>query len=345
MKTTTKTLLKELAKIAGAISTNSVIPILENFLFEIKKDTVTVTASDYEIFTKVTFSVESETELNICIPAKILLETLKALPEQPIEFIFDGEQITLIAKQGKYNFMGFDVNDYPTEQIVDSDNIIGFDNFQDILTKTLYCVSKDDLRPAMTGVYFGSDAICSTDAHRLTKYHYYHLNCNNIVPAKALNLIKHDIVNVTFSDTNAHFSYDNVSTSCRLIDAKYPDFNAVIPDDNDKELTINRKDFISSLKRINIYNNNLTSQVIVSVENDSLELTGVNLDYNNKAKEVLNCTYESEKIEFAFSGKFMIDLLSKLDGDTFTILLSKPNRAFTIKENDFTFLLMPIMIQ
>lgn len=360
-------LLRELQKAAGAIASNASMPILEDFLFEIEEDELHITASDLETTIRSSMNVRADGQGKVAIPAKILLETLKALPEQPITISVDEQSfgVEITSSFGKYRLAGEDGADYPAvpqpeevDQIVLHASVLSRG-----IGRTLFAASNDELRPAMNGVLFEVDfssiTFVATDAHKLVKYTFSDIesqvSASFIVPKKSLGLLKNDLpvdaeVTVAFNRKNAFFSFDNTHFTARLIDARYPDYQAVIPEENPNKLTVVRQDLLSSLKRIAIYANKTTNQVMFSIADDSLTISTQDLDFSNEATEQLSCTYEGEPLEIGFNAKFLIEMLSVLDSEEVRIELSNPTRAGILVPVDqpesetILMLVMPVML-
>ncbi len=359
-------LLKQLQLVSGAIASNPVLPILEDFLFTIEDNKLSIAATDLE--TSVTTEIEVMSDGNgaIAVPAKILMDTLKALPQQPITFSFNetfGVEIT--SAYGKYRLSGENGADYPSIPEPDSVDTVTLPTaaLNQAITKTLFATSNDDLRPAMTGVYFqveeGKIVFVATDAHKLVKYTVHDVqgdvNTTFIVPKKALNLLKNALgtggdVSLSFNKANAFFSFGTTKLVCRLIDQKYPDYNAVIPIDNPNLLTVGRTDFQNSLKRIAIYANKTTNQVVLTINPGSLNVSAQDLDFSNEATEQLSCTYEGSPLTIGFNAKFVIEMLGVLESDEVKFELSTPTRAGILLPSDqndgssILMLVMPVML-
>lgn len=359
--------LKQLNKAAGAIGTNPVLPVLEDFLFEIGNNKLQITATNLEttIVTEMNISVEEEGRM--AVPAKILLDTLKALPDQPITFEVneDSRAIEITSAYGKYKLAGDNPDDFPEVQQIDSEEGIELDAavLSKALNNTLFATSNDELRVAMTGVFvqidFNKVTFVATDAHKLVKYTYGGISTEKtgsfIVPKKALSLLKgvltdEGTVVMKHGKTNVSFDLDGSSLLCRLIDANYPDYQAVIPVDNPNTLHVSRTDFLSSLKRIAIYANKTTNQVVLSVDEGSLTISAQDIDFSNEATEQLTCTFDGESMVIGFNGKFLIDILSVLNTEQIKFELSNPNRAGIIlpdeqdEKEDLLMLVMPVMM-
>ncbi len=360
-------LLKNLQKISGVISTNTVLPILEDFLFDIEKNKLTITATDLDTTMSVGMDIESKENFKVAIPARILLDSLKALPEQPITIAVDETTngIEITTDNGKYKLSGENSADFPKEPTAD-----GVDEVKLVssilnkgVSKTLFAVSNDELRPAMTGVFFQLDdngiTFVATDAHKLVKFNRSDVkggNASFIVPKKALNLLKAVVpnndteVSVQFNKSNAFFSFENIQLICRLIDAKYPDYNAVIPKENPNLLSIQKDDFYSSLRRTSIFSNKTTHQVVLKMAGSELTISAQDLDFSNEASEKLSCEYQGNPMEIGFNAKFLLEMLGALDCSDINIELSTPNRAGIIRPTekdeaeDLLMLVMPVML-
>lgn len=360
-------LFKNLQKIGGVISTNTVLPILEDFLFDIDKNTLNITATDLDTTMSVSMDVESKESFKVAIPARILLDSLKALAEQPITIAVDETTngIEITTDNGKYKLSGENSADFPKEPTAEGVDEVKLASsiLNKGISKTLFAVSNDELRPAMTGVYFQLDdngiTFVATDAHKLVKYNHSEIkggNASFIVPKKALNLLKAVLqnndteVSVQFNKSNAFFSFNNIQLICRLIDAKYPDYNAVIPKENPNLLSVQKEDFFSSLKRTSIYSNKTTHQVVLKMAGSELTVSAQDLDFSNEASEKLSCDYQGNAMEIGFNAKFLIEMLAALDSSDINIELSTPNRAGIIRptdkdENeDLLMLVMPVML-
>lgn len=361
-------LLKNLQKVSGVISSNTVLPILEDFLFVIENGKLSVTATDLDTTMSVVMDVESKENFKIAIPAKILLDSLKVLPEQPITISVDENTnaIEITTDNGKYKLSGEHSDDFPKEPVEDeiTEVLIPSNVLSNGIQKTLFAVSTDELRIAMTGVFFTINeeglTLVATDAHKLVKFNRNDIATPEensfIVPRKALNLLKAIVanndttVNLKFNKSNAFFTFDNAKLICRLIDAKYPDYSAVIPKDNPNVLTINKDDLHAALKRTSIFSNKTTHQVILKLGGSELTVSAQDLDFSNEASEKLICEYEGNEMEIGFNAKFLIEMLGTLDASDITLELSTPSRAGIIKpteknENeDLLMLVMPVMI-
>lgn len=361
-------LLKQLSAINGVITTNPVVPILENFLFDIKEGTLVITASDLQTSMMTELEVEAKENGSIAIPAKILMETLRNLPEQPVTFSIDSDtySIEINSDNGRYKLSGENATDFPRIPTVSDGYSVNMSSgiLGQAINNTIFATSNDELRPAMTGVYIKLDVtnttFVATDSHRLIRYRRVDVVADQphsmIIPRKALTLLRATLpsentnVNMEFNASNAFFNFNNVKMICRLIDERFPDYENVIPQDNKNDVVISKGALLSSLKRIAIYANKTTHQVRLKITGSELMISAEDLDFSNEANERLSCDHNGADIEIGFNAKFLIEMLSNLDTDEITLKLNAPNRAGIILPNekddneDMLMLVMPVML-
>ncbi|MBX0331650.1 DNA polymerase III subunit beta [Pontibacter sp. HSC-14F20] len=361
-------LLKQLASINGVVTNNPVVPILENFLFEINDSTLTITASDLETSMITELQVEAKESGRIAAPAKILIETLKNLPDQPVTFTIDEETYTIeiSSANGRYKLSGENATDFPRIPVVKGGSAIEIPSnvLARAINKTIFAVSNDELRPAMTGIYvqLRSDNVTfvATDGHRLLRFRRTDIataqEASLIIPRKAFTLLKSTLpseataVRMEFNQSNAFFSFDNIRMICRLIDERYPDYENVIPVQNPNKLVIDRAALLSSVRRISIYSNKTTHQIRLKLSGSELQVSAEDLDFSNEANERLTCQYDGEDMEIGFNAKFLIEMLNNIDADEISFELSTPNRAGLLmplanEDNENVLMLvMPVML-
>lgn len=362
------TLLKHLNSVNGVITTNPVVPILENFLFEVSEGLLTVSASDLQTSMITEIPVDSKTKGSIAVPAKILLDTLKNLPEQPVTFSIDEStySIEISSDNGRYRLSGENATDFPKVPAVKNGYSVEMsaDVLNRAIASTLFAASNDELKPAMTGVYLllseTNATFVATDGHRLVKFRRVDVASdmanNIIIPKKALNLIKSSIptdrsmIKLEFNASNAFFSFGNLKMICRLIDERFPDYENAIPVNNPNKMVISKNDFYNSLRRISIYANKTTHQVRLKIAGSELQISAEDLDFSNEANERLACEYEGEDIEIGFNARFLLEMLNNLDCENVELQLSAPNRAGILtpadknENEDLLMLVMPVML-
>ena len=361
-------LLKQLSTINGVVTTNPVVPILENFLFEIKDGKLTITASDLQTSMITEIDVEAKEDGNIAVPAKILIETLKNLPEQPVTFSIDPDtySIEISSDNGRYKLAGENATDFPKIPTVSNATVVDMSTeiLSNAISNTIFATSNDELRPAMTGVYINlsstNTTFVATDGHRLIRYRRVDVasqdDASIIIPRKALNLLKSTLpsenvpVAVEFNSSNAYFKFNSIKMICRLIDERFPDYENVIPVDNPNHMTIDRLEFLGSLRRIAIYANKTTHQVRLKLTGSELQISAEDLDFSNEANERLSCEHDGEDIEIGFNAKFLVEMLNNLSSKEVTLQFSAPNRDGLIvpsdksENEDILMLVMPVML-
>ena len=361
-------LLKQLQVLGGVINNSNTLPILDNFLFELEHSKLTVSASDLETTMASTLVVESDSEGSVAIPAKLLLETLKTFPEQPLTFVIEeNNTIEISSNHGKYALAYASADEFPKAISLESPSttVLSADILATAISKTIFAAGNDDLRPVMSGVFFQfsteSLTFVATDAHKLVKYSRTDVTANEtaefIMPKKPLNLLKgillgsDDDVTIEYNDSNAKFSFENSILICRLIDGKYPNYEAVIPKGNPNHLTIGRNQFLNSVRRVSIFSNKTTHQIRLKIAGAELNISAEDIDYSNKAEERLTCDYQGDDMQIGFNSRFLSEMLSNLNADDVQLEMSMPNRAGILTPIDgldegetVTMLVMPVML-
>lgn len=362
-------LLKQLQIISGVLNSSNTLPILDNFLFDIKDGVLTIVGSDLETTMSISMPVEAKENGAVAIPAKLLLDTLKSFPDQPLTFSVNKDNfgIEIVSDYGKYKLTGHNADEFPTTPEVEQSSslTLAADVLERAFNKTLFATGNDELRPVMSGVYceLGEDNITfvSTDAHKLVRYRRSDAKANGsstfILPKKPLNLLKSSLggktenVTIEYNNSNAFFQYDNVKLTCRLIEGKYPNYEAVIPKNNPNKLTIDKNAFLGSIKRVSNFSNKTTHQVRLRITGSDLQVLAEDLDFSNEANERLTCQYEGTDMEIGFNSRFLIEMLNNMDTPQINIEMSAPNRAGIIlpadaenKDEDILMLVMPVML-
>lgn len=366
-------LLKNLQLVDGIISTNVVVPILENFLFELNGHQLTITGSDMETVIKVTLEVQAEggeegALTKVCIPAKVFMNYLKNLPEQPLSFRVDESNfiIEISSSVGKYKIGGENGSEYTKE--AEAENLSSFkmpsNQLVGAINKTLFAISTDNLRPAMTGVFFEMSAdemnFVGTDGHRLVKLTKTAMDNDQeksiIVPKKPLHHLKNILpsddseVTLSYNETHLYVENEQIRLNCRLIDGKFPPYRAVIPQENPYRLTVDRIALISSLRRVSIFASQSTQQIVFDIKGNTLNISGQDVNLSFSGKETLACQYDGPDMLIGFNGKFLLEMLNTLGGDEVMIELSTNSRAGIFKpaeqeaNEDLLMLLMPLMV-
>lgn len=360
-------LLKQLQHIAGVINANTVLPILEDFLFEVEKNKLTVVATDLETVMRIQMDIEAKDSGKVCIPAKILMDSLKNIADQPLTFNIDKNfAIEITSDNGKYKVMGENPDNFPKEPAADDTTSFTMTSSALVtaINKTLFAVSNDDLRPAMTGVYFELDKeyvqFVATDAHRLVRYKRTDASSPRqdsfIVPRKPLNLLKsalpdnEDELTINYNNNHLFVKHGTTQMSCRLIDARFPDYKVVIPTDNPYKLVVGRTDFQSALRRVSVFSNKSTNQVALNISGSELQLAAQDVDFSFEGNERMKCQYDGEDLTIAFNARFLIEMLNAADTSEVRMELATPTKAGILRpteqeeDEDLLMLVMPLML-
>lgn len=363
-------LLKNLQSLSGVLNSSNTLPILDDFLFELNGQQLEITASDLETtMTVILTPAKSEEPGTVAIPAKILIDTLKTFADIPVTFNIDEDslQVEISAGEGKYKLSGHKGDEFPQKPTLDEASFIEFpsDLLVNAFNKTIFATGSDELRPVMSGVFFEispDDTIfVATDAHKLVRYRRMDAKAEDsasmILPKKPLNQLRNILpeddspVKVKYNQTNAQFVSGNFNLICRLIEGKYPNYEAVIPAKNPNKLVIDRHQLLNSIKRVAIFANQSTHQIRFKISGKELLLSAEDVDFANEAKERLTCNYEGEDIEIGFNSRFMQEMLTNLEFDEISLEMSAPNRAGIIlpvgnenEKEDILMLVMPVML-
>ncbi len=360
-------LQKALAKTISVVPTRSTLPILENLLFEIHSNNLKITATDLEISISVSLEVKGTENGTIAIPAKRIFDTVRALPETSVAFTIDTEshKIKMKTDNGEYTLTGETADEFPAIPEFKGDSELALDTavFQHIIDKTLFAVSTDELRPSMMGVLLqvGKNEVraVSTDGHRLVRLTNKNLTVQKfgkdiIIPAKALGLVSKVAsgaqTKLTVNNTHIVFRFEGVSLVSRLIEEKYPNYESVIPADNDKKLIVNKHEILQSVRRVSLYSNSTTHQIRMALTNDEANVTAEDIDFGSEAKEKISCDYDGEEMEIGFNSAYIVDILSHIDGDEVKFSLQSPNKAAIVHPNeqkegeDLLMLVMPVRL-
>jgi DNA polymerase-3 subunit beta len=347
--------------------------ILDNFLFRLKENTLTITASDTETTMETLLNIEQvEKEGAVAIPAKWLVDTLKEFPEQPLTVSVDASQRVEISwnnGNGQMITPGSLADDYPSKQGLNEDaNRIALpaDVLLEGLNLTLFATANDELRPVMNGIFFdlkpdGGATLVASDSHKLMYYQRKDIASDKessfILPQKPAALLKSilpkitEAVEVAFDDKNAVFTLSGYTLTCRLVEGNFPAYRSVIPTNNEKKVTVDRIEFMNSVRRVSVCSNQASNLIKLKIENNGITISAQDLDFSVSAHERVNCNYEGEEIEIGFKSSFLTEILANLPSTNVSLKLSDPTRAGLIlpletdDENKETLaLLMPMMI-
>ncbi len=369
-------LLDALNTVRGAVPSKSTLPILECILFERDGDHLRLSATDLEIAIVQRLGVQFETNGTgdggrVAVPAKRFIDTLRALPDLPLTFAADGDfEITMETDKGHYKMVGHDGADYPEVPEVpdahegDAISPIAAEGplLKRAIAKTSFAVSKDALRPAMMGVYFqvgpeGTRAV-ATDGHRLVKLMLPAITSdeevNFIVPEKAMKLagrVAGDELCTIAADTrHVSFDFGSARVVARLIDETYPNYEAVIPKENERTLVVGREEMLAAVKRVGLYSSSMTNQIRLAITADEITISAEDIERSSEAEETVACDYDSEAMTIGFNAEYLTEVLGNVESEEVAFQLSTPNRAGIMMpqeqagDEEILMLIMPVML-
>lgn len=365
-------LLNHLQNVSRVISSKNTLPILDNVLFKLDGKTLELTASDLESTFVTSMELENASESgSIAIPARLLLDTLKEFPDQPLTFNVNIEdyKVVISSENGQYDLPGQNGDDFPQLPVIKDESKASFQIPTEILlngiTNTLFATADDELRPVMNGIFFelsSSDlTFVASDAHKLVRYKRSDIKSETeasfIMPKKPSSLLKSILpkekgeVLVEFDNKNAFFTLSKYKLVCRLVEGNYPSYNSVIPTDNPNKVIIDRLKFYNALKRVSVFSNQASNLIKLQLTGNQMTVSAQDIDFSISAFERVPCQYEGDDLEIGFKSLFLIEIIQNINSSDVVLELSDPSRAGIVlpldKENeneDVLMLLMPMTI-
>ena len=363
-------LFSHLQAISRVINSKNSLTILDCFLIEMRDGTLSMTASDNETTLSTSIEVSDyEGESCFAVSSKTLLEALKEIPEQPLSFQInmDNLEITVEYLNGKYSMMGQHADEYPQAQALGENAVQVTMDAAILLTgvnRCIFATADDELRPVMNGIYFDitteNITLVASDGHKLVRNKTFQVQGDEkaafILPKKPANLLKNLLpkeegdVRIGFDDKNAMFTMENYQMICRLIEGRYPNYNSVIPNNNPHKATVDRSSFISALRRVSVFSSQASSLIKLSLSENQMKISAQDIDFSTSAEETLACQYDGNNMSIGFKSSFLIEILNNITAQEVIIELADPSRAGVIvpeeqEENeDLLMLLMPMML-
>jgi len=360
-------LQRALQKIGGVIPTRSTMPILECMLFDLTGDMLTISATDLEITFTISLKVKGNEDGRIAIPGKRIVDTVRAMADTPLTVVTDSNssKISITTESGKYSLTGEDAKEFPPVEEFEAKNEFSIESgdLKKIIDYTAFAVSTDELRPAMMGVLIQSKnkelRAVSTDGHRLVRLtknmsKAIPLERDIIIPSKALTLAGKSLdqgnCTVSVSESHVRFTFDNTVLTSKLIADRYPNYESVIPLDNDKQMSVNRNAIMNSVRRVALYASATTHQVRMALSTSGLTISAQDQDFGGEAKEAVPSEYNGESMEIGFNATYLFDILSHLEGEQATFKFSAPTRAGIVcpaekkSGEDILMLVMPVRL-
>ena len=363
--------------LSGLMSVSKVIvpkpsnSILENFLFDLKGNVLTVTASDGETTLKTTIQIaQVDNEGSTAVPAKLLTDSLKEFPDQPLIFSAgEGASIMdIVWSSGASKIPCFDAKDYPDLPVmgeISEKVIIPATSLLDGINNTIYATAEEELRPVMNGIFFDmgpeSTTFVASDAHKLICFSFKGARAsepsNFILHKKPAAILRsvlakcEDDVTIQFDTKNAYFSFGDNILVCRLIEGTYPAYRSVLPKNNNNNLVIGRSELLNVVKRIAVCSNQVSSQIKFKLSFNEAIVSAQDLSFSMSAYETVPCQYDGDEMEIGFKAQFLLEILGNLPYRNVCIKLADPARAALIvsadeidPDQEIMALLMPVMV-
>ena len=370
-------LLKQLQSLSGVLTSNNTMPIIGCFHFHLEEQKLTVKTTDLTTTLIANMEVETsrmEQAEEVAIPSKMLLDILKTFDDVPLTFDVDQSNysIEIASGQGQYRLAGMDAATYPSMPVAESTNtiVLGSNALVEAINKTVFATSNDEMHQQMSGIFceMTPDGVTfvATDAHKLVRYRrkdvHSEESTNFILPKKPIIIVKNILasrkddaeVTVAYNNTNLFITFDNFYIVCRLVDGRYPNYEAAIPKNNPNKLILDRLSFLNTLRRVSIFASEATRQVRLSISNDHIDISAEDIEFSNKANETIPCQYEGDPMDIGFNAKFLTEMLTNLDSEQVLFELSHPSRAGIIfpyytedatdRTDDILMLVMPVML-
>ena len=369
-------LLKQLQSLSGVLTANNTMPIINCFHFHLEENALTIKTTDLSTTLVARIEVDSgrmDEAQEVAIPSKLLLDILKTFDDIPLTFTIDPSNYTveLSSGQGQYSLAGMDAETYPTMPVAEGTNSVTMscNALVTAINKTVFATSNDEMHQQMSGIFceMTPDGVTfvATDAHKLVRYRRKDVSSsestNFILPKKPITIVKNILaarkddgeVNIEYNNTNLFITFDNFYIVCRLVDGRYPNYEAAIPKDNPNKLILDRLSFLNTLRRVSIFASEATRQVRLSISADRVDISAQDLELSNNAHESVPCQYEGEPMDIGFNAKFLTEMISNLDTEQVLIEMSHPSRAGIIfpyaeekeeKQDDILMLVMPVML-
>lgn len=370
-------LLKQLQSLSGVLASNNTMPIIACFHFHLEEQKLTVKTTDLTTTLVATVDVETshmDHAEEVAIPSKMLLDILKTFDDVPLTFDVDQDNysIEISSGQGQYRLAGMDAATYPTMPAAESTSSVTLGSLAlvEAINKTVFATSSDEMHQQMNGIFceMTPDGITfvATDAHKLVRYRRKDVtsaeSTNFILPKKPIIIVKNILaarkddaeVTIEYNNTNLFITFGNFYIVCRLVDGRYPNYEAAIPKNNPNKLILDRLSFLNTLRRVSIFASEATRQVRLSISADHIDISAEDIEFSNKAHETIPCQYEGDPMDIGFNAKFLSEMLTNLDSEQVLIELSHPSRAGIIfpyyaeadeeKADDILMLVMPVML-
>lgn len=361
------TFLEALNRVTPVVPSKSTLPILSNVLMELEGNHLKVVATDLEISIVTTIEVEGKEDGALSVPAKKIGEIVRELDGMELSFELDESfHIILNAGVGRYQVPGIAAQEFPTLPEFEgaSEIIIDSEKLSSMISRTIFAVSKDELRPALTGVFFQirSNEIrtVATDGHRLVRlidqdFNFTGESTELILPTKALDVIRRNLpeedpVKIVLGNSQIVVHLPEATLYSRLIEGKYPHYESVIPQNYDDTLILPTKELIQAVRRAQIFSNPISRQIIFNLTVGQLEVTAEDIELGGRGSEMITIAYTGEEKRIGYNANYMLEILKQITTDEVRFEIGGATQAGIIKpteqaeKEDFLMLIMPVRL-
>ena len=365
-KVNSKILEKTLSKTIPAVPARTPMPILENFLFEINSGQLVIYATDLEISLKSSINVTANENLSIVVPARLMYDIVRSMDDVQINFSVDSNnKLKLTTENGVYNISFSPSDDFPESPSFTKSKeiVINGNDLKKAIDQTAFAMSKEDMRPAMTGTLFEFTSeglkFVTTDGHRLVRLIYKSVKSGSeeqyIIPERAISVLSKLLgeteVKIFLGKSHVSFIISDVEFSSRLIAEKYPAYSSVIPLENENTLKVKRHDLLSTIRRMMLFSSSSSKQVKFSISKNNMVISAEDIDIGSNAVETITCEYNGEQMDIGFNTQYVNDILTHVNDDEVIFKLHSPTKACIIEPGgkkhegeELTLLLMPVRL-
>ncbi len=355
-----------LQSVLQVVPSKSTLPILSNILFEALEGKLKISATDLEVSITATFDCNVSKKGVAVLPARILFDIIKELPESEVSFEGTATRMEIKVPNGSYKIACASSDDFPKLPTVNLKKQIKMDgaDLVQMIKRTTFACSFDETRPALNGVLWSTQGdmmnMVATDGHRLAKVSVENKKLKGvsddiIIPPKVLNIIPKFIseangeIGIIFGENNIIFNLDDVILTSRLIEGPYPNYEQVIPSDSNKKMVISKTELGGAVRRVSILSNSLTHQVKFALKNNTLSISTTNADVGGEGVEAISCEYTGDAIELGYNANYVIDILGKFEDEEVIMELLNPVSAGVlyspnIPKDQYLCLIMPLRL-
>ena len=360
-------LMEALGRVSPAVPTKSTLPILSNVLLQLEENKLKMVATDLEVSVVTELEVQGEVSGSVSVPAKKIGDIVRELDGLSLTVNVDESHHLLIdAGDGQYQVPGIAAQEYPSLPEIDSAATLSFsaEDLNSMIQRTTFAVSRDELRPALTGVFFQirpSELRCvATDGHRLVRIIDQNFRAEGesremILPVKALEMIRRNLpdkgdVELVVGGNQIMVRLEHATLYSRLIEGRYPHYESVIPQENHNKLMANVDTLIRAVKRAQIFANPINRQIVFHLSPEKVEISAEDVELGGKGREALEATYEGEPQTIGYNAAYVLDLLKQVTTDSVQFDLGGSTQAGIVRPTqqkegeDFLMLVMPVRL-